>query len=378
LRLSLRNALLQLGEPGRILDHLRAAEELARTAEDDRALGRVVASMAHYFWLMGEYVQALESGRRALAIATDLGDFPLEITTSYYQGLACHSLGQYRRGAEILRGNVQSLQASLLHESFGTAGFHSVFARAWLVSCLAELGEFAEAVARGDEAVQIAEANDEPFSLIQAYLGVGGLHLRTGDLDRGIPRLERALDLCRVAHIRVLIPRVAASLGYMYTVSGRIAEALPVLEKAVEQAFAMPVIFMHATALAWLGEAYLRAGRLDEAMNRAQSALEHARRHDERGNEAWTLRLIADIVGSHEPIEVEKADDLYRQAIVLAEELGMRPLLAHCRLGLARLSARTGKAQEGKERLATATALFRELEMRFWLEKTEAEQAQIP
>ena len=66
---------------------------------------------------------------------------------------------------------------------------------------LAELGDFAEAIVRGEEAVQIAGAANEPFSLIQAHLGIGGLHLRTGDFDRAIPALEQALDLCQVAQI---------------------------------------------------------------------------------------------------------------------------------------------------------------------------------
>jgi len=323
---------------------------------------------------MGEHDRALESGHRALAIAKARGDFPLEVTTSYYLGLACHSLGQYRRGAEILRRNVESLQANLVHESFGTAGFHSVFARGWLVWCLAELGDFAEAIVRGEEAVQIAGAANEPFSLIQAHLGIGGLHLRTGYFDRAIPALEQALDLCQVAQIRVLIPRVAASLGYMYALAGRVAQALPLLERAVEQAFAMPVIFMQANGLAWLSEAYLAAGRPDDATDRALRALEHARRHKERGIEAWTLRLIAEIVASREPPDVEKANDSYRHAIALAEELEMRPLVGHCRAGLGRLSRRTGRTQEAKEHLAVATALFRDMDMRFWLEKAETER----
>ena len=59
--------------------------------------------------------------------------------------------------------------------------------------------------------------------------------------------------------------------------------------------------------------------------------------------------------------------------MALAEELGMRPLLAHCHAGLAKLYRRTGKPQQSDEHLATATAMYREMEMRFWLERTETE-----
>jgi hypothetical protein len=66
-------------------------------------------------------------------------------------------------------------------------------------------------------------------------------------------------------------------------------------------------------------------------------------------------------------------NDHYRQALVLAEELGMRPLVAHCHLGLGRLYRRTGDHAKAEEHLATATVMYREMGMTFWLEKADAE-----
>ncbi len=51
----------------------------------------------------------------------------------------------------------------------------------------------------------------------------------------------------------------------------------------------------------------------------------------------------------------------------------MRPLQAHCHLGLGKLYQRTGKRQEHPEHLITARMMFREMDMRFWLEKAEVE-----
>jgi hypothetical protein len=47
----------------------------------------------------------------------------------------------------------------------------------------------------------------------------------------------------------------------------------------------------------------------------------------------------------------------------------MRPLVAHCHLGLAKLSRRTGKREQAQEHLTTATTMYREMDMRFWLEQ---------
>jgi len=55
----------------------------------------------------------------------------------------------------------------------------------------------------------------------------------------------------------------------------------------------------------------------------------------------------------------------------------MRPLVAHCHLGLGKLHRRMGKREEAREHLTTATAMYREMDMRFWLEKAEAELLEL-
>ena len=61
---------------------------------------------------------------------------------------------------------------------------------------------------------------------------------------------------------------------------------------------------------------------------------------------------------------------------VLAEPRRTRPLVAHCHLGLGRLSRRTGKREQAQEHLTTATTMYREMDMRFWLEQADAELQQ--
>jgi Double zinc ribbon len=75
--------------------------------------------------------------------------------------------------------------------------------------------------------------------------------------------------------------------------------------------------------------------------------------------------LFADLKGSMELL----AD---RDPEALAGELGMRPLIAHCHLGLGKLYGRTGDRQQAHEHLTTATTMYREMDMRFYLEQAEA------
>jgi hypothetical protein len=51
----------------------------------------------------------------------------------------------------------------------------------------------------------------------------------------------------------------------------------------------------------------------------------------------------------------------------------MRPLIAHCHLGLGRLYRRTGNPQAAEEHLMTATTMYREMDMQFWLDQAAVE-----
>ncbi len=227
LRVELRQALLPLGELGRTLEYLHEAEALAQALDDQHRLGRVSAYMAHYLWAAGDPDRAIIAGQRGLEIAETLGDFALRIDVNFHLGLAYHSLGEYRRALECFGRNVASLQGELVRERFGMSALPSVLSRGWSVKCLAELGEFAEAIAPGEEAVRIAEAVDHPFSLIRAYLESGSLYRHKGEFHKAIPLLERGLGVCQAWQILFLYPWIASAMGYAFTLAGRVAEGCP-------------------------------------------------------------------------------------------------------------------------------------------------------
>ena len=199
---------------------------------------------------------------------------------------------------------------------------------------------------------------------------LGLVNLRRGDLPRATRILERCLDLCRTWQIVVVTPLGAATLGAAYALAGRADEALPLVAGAVEEFRRRQFHTRPAFILLCAGTTYLSAGRIDEAASHAREALALTRRLGARGSEAHALCLAGDVASTGGG---EDAPGYYREALALAGELGMRPLVAHCHLGLGKLSRRTGKRQEAQEHLTTATAMYREMEMRFWLEQAEAE-----
>jgi tetratricopeptide (TPR) repeat protein len=208
-------------------------------------------------------------------------------------------------------------------------------------------------------------------------VGGGLLVFRHGDLLRAFPLLERAVGICHDADLPAYFPAVAAALGAAYTLAGRIAEAVPLLTQALEQATAMDMIVAQALCRLALGEAQVLAGRLEDAHAVAEGALAHARAYQERGDEADALRLLGEIAARREPPESAQAEAHYRQALALADELGMRPLQAHCHRGLGTLYAQTGQQEQARAELSTAMEMYRAMDMTFWLPQTEAALAQV-
>jgi class 3 adenylate cyclase/tetratricopeptide (TPR) repeat protein len=377
LRFDLRNALFPLGEEQRILDHLRVAERLAEALDDHRRLGRVASFMTHYFIIVGDLDRALESGQRALVVSEALGDVALQVEARVHLGRLYYVLGDYRRAIAVLRKNVEALQGDLRCEHFSLPGVASVVSYAWLVRSLAELGAFAEGMTHAEEAVRIAEVADHSFTLFDAYYSVGCLCLRKGEIPKALPLLERALALVQSRNMLIVFPSTASALGVAYALSGQVRQALPLLEQAMQLSESMGIKATHALGVAALSEAYLLAGRIDEALPLAGRALECSSDLKQHGHLAWILRLLGELYARHDPPQIEQTEAHYRQALTLAEELGMRPLQAHCHRGLGMLYAATGQQERARTALSTAMEMYQSMDMTFWLPQTEAALAQV-
>jgi tetratricopeptide (TPR) repeat protein len=377
LRLALRSALNPSGHLGRGMAYLREAETLAAALDDPRRLGQVLLYLAVHFYFIGAYDQSIAAAQRTLALATAAGEVVLQALANQYLGFAYQAQGDYPRAIDCLGQSLAPLEGSRRHERFGRVFIPAVLCRARLPWSHAELGTFAEGRAHGEEGLRIAEAVDHPASVMIASWGTGLLALRQGDLHRALPLLERALGICQDVDLPTWFPFIAPALGAAYTLDGRVADAVPLLTQAMEQADATERVDVQALCRILLGEAQALAGRLEEAYTLAERALVLAREHGERGHEAYALRLLGEIATRREPPESEPAEAHYRQALALAQELGMRPLQAHCHLRLGTLYAKIDQRDQARAELSAAIDLYRAMDMTFWLPQAEATLAQV-
>jgi tetratricopeptide (TPR) repeat protein len=356
-RLDLKTVLFALGEVGAISAHLDDAVRLADALGDAPRRARVRYHTCHHFWYTGEHRRALESGQDAQRIATEAGDDQARVEILQRLGSVHHALGNYRAGIEVLQQSDIGVE-----ERSDSPGTPSIFARMFLIWCLAETGDFRAAIPAAEENFCVAEQSGLPWAIIDASLGVGVAHLAQGRPDRALSALGRGVELCETGDLPALLPWVTTYLATAQFRCGRAEDGVALLERAIEQAQEMGILSYQALRATRLAEGYLRSGRLDDAGDTARRALELARVHSERGHEAWALWIQAEVVRRVNS-SVQFAEEQYREALDVADELGMRPLAAHCHYGLANLRQPNEQTETDRKHLVTMTALCAEMGM---------------
>lgn len=160
---------------------------------------------------------------------------------------------------------------------------------------------------------------------------------------------------------------VLAQLGKERAALDRIREGEKLLQRQVETGYVSQCSWAYHV----LGRACLLLDQRAEAQRLAEREIELASRQP--GFAAHAMHLLGDIATHSDQFDAEQGETHHRKALTHAEPRGMRPLIAHCYLGLGKLYKRTGKGEQAREHLTTATTMYREMDMRFWLDQAGSE-----
>jgi tetratricopeptide (TPR) repeat protein len=378
IRFDLRNALNVLGESGRIGALLDGAEALAEAVGDERRLGRALTYKVIQLAQASDYAAALQAGLRALAIGESQADVAIQVVAHGYLGRVYGARGECREAVRHCEAALALIPDGLAQERFGQGAIQGSYVRDALARALGARGRFAEAFEHLREAIHIAEEAGHVYSLVIPVFGLGTLKLDQGDFAGAVAPLERGLNLCRTREVPLLLHDFAWALGAAYHGTGRRAEGVALMEDAARGFVGRTVALAGwAGRVGALGGAHLLDRRLADATRIAQDELAAARQRGQRGVEGRLLRLLGDIAAHPDCLDADTAEAHYREAQALAEELDLRPLIAHCHLGLGKLYRRTDKREQAQEHLATATTMYREMGMTYWLETAEAEMTQL-
>jgi class 3 adenylate cyclase/tetratricopeptide (TPR) repeat protein len=372
LRLLLKDPLTVLGLLDRALMHLRDAERLAQGLDPTRQAW-AAAGLSYYFCVIDRATDAWTWGERACALAEIHGDHTLRVATTQLLGMAALDVGAHHRAVELFRETLALIGADEQRERFGLAFFPGAMARVYLAYELGELGEFADAIAQGEEALRFAALLDHPHTQVTAEWRLAHVFALKGDLIRASPLSASAAARARQWELTVQIPTTASIQGLVSILSGRVAEGLALLDGALDAMAALGDRYALLEAASLVAEGYLAAGCLDAARTTAEAVGARAHAQGKRDKDAHALRTLGEVgrlEGNH-----RLARESLDSALAVATELGMRPLVAHCHLGLGQLYRRTAHPERAQEHLTTATTMYRDMGMTYWLDRAEADSA---
>jgi tetratricopeptide (TPR) repeat protein len=372
LRLELRPALNQLGEIPRVLACLREAGVLAEQLDDPHRRGRVLAFLSVAHGLLGELDDAVATSAHAREIAERIGDLKLRLLATDVLVQARYQRGEYERVVEQATDNLAVLPADWVGDAFGRFAPTSIYDRVFLVRSLGELGRFDEAARYVVEAIQLAESTRHAYAIGMAHCTGGTLDLARGEWARARTAIERGLAALRTADAVLSLPSAVASGAWVLGELGEEAEPLRLAgegEQLVQDLETRPIAVIRACLA--LGRAYLRLGRPHDARRLGHRALACA--PTTTGDAAHALHLRCDIAMHPDAFDPERGAVDYHRALALAASRGMRPLVAHCHLGLGRLHRRVnGRSAAEEEHLTVAATMYRDMNMAFWLKQAEA------
>jgi class 3 adenylate cyclase/tetratricopeptide (TPR) repeat protein len=369
-RLSCAAPFLARGQFERASALMREAEALAREIGDRLLLGQALRRLGMTSILDGQYARGAEYAEEGLGLAAELGDAETRIGAASQLAQAQGTAGRYREAitrllpiadgpdAEVAR----SMQTKGMAMHAGTC--------AWLGWFHAVIGEFDQARRYVDRAVESAQASPHPWG--QVFVGNfrGLVETYQGRFDKAISALEGTVREAEAHGLSGLLPVASSFLGWALAGAGRAVEGLPHLARGVRgQEQIGNRSYLARRYMEW-AEGLLLAGERPDAQRAADTALDLARATGERGTEAETLRVLGAIAAGG-CSAVGGAAAWFQQGLALASDLGMRPLVAHCHLGLGQLYRRTGDQTKADEHLQTALTMYRKMDMTFWLEKAE-------
>jgi class 3 adenylate cyclase/tetratricopeptide (TPR) repeat protein len=369
----LSDSLATLTEYEQLIAHLRDAALRAEKVGDRARLTNVLARTVLALRTTGQDDRAVQIGERALALAVDLADARLTALAGMALGSVHYIRGDTRRAEALLRQALGSADSLPVGTGEPDTGWLRRMTLGFLVMVLTVSGRYQEAVRYGEEALRMAEDLGHPAPMTGALYRLGFAYGGRGEVGRAVDLCSRSLALARERDVRTALQGALVTLGVAYTLAGRADEAVPHLDQAI--AAGESAYFTNAFTLVSLGQANLTAGRMEDGSRYAREALATCRQQTRRNAEADALHLLGDIATRREPPALEEAMQHYHQALALADEGGLRPLVAHCHRGLGKLYRRIGDRAKADEHLTTAATMYRAMDMSVWLAQAEAELA---
>jgi len=352
-----------LGDYGVAQAHVGELAELAQQLGDELRCGFVCRFQQNIANHAGRLDDALAWGTRALEVAGRLGDRPLRIAATTMLEQTQFMRGEYQLVVDLAHANLAALTRD--DEQFDHFP-RSVDNRGWLVRSLAEMGRFGEAARPATAAREIAERLQHPYAIAWACYAASSLHNWMGRWDVALVEAEHARDVLLGADYASSLADVTALSAWIHARLARSQDAVTRArdaESLLDVSRAQARIAGNSWSWFWLSRTFLLLGQVEDA----ERALARVLEPPAAAAEAHAAYLRGEIAAHPLRSQHRRSEECYGQARMLAGKLAMRPLAAHCHIGLTRLFTRTDRPDEAMTHLRIATTMCRDLDMEPWL-----------
>ncbi len=363
LRFHMRSPLTSLGRHDQWGERIRDAEPLAREIDDDARLANVLNYLSAFHWIKGQHLESIELGKKALNLAEKTGHFSCQIATMVHLGIFYFNVGDYPKQIEIHQKVRKRLTGEDAFKQHGLASLPGALSRSMLVLGMAELGNFDNIEEIGHEALEIAEKVKNALTLAFVYNFLAMSYLRKGDYKHAAALLEKCNELFHFSAVKSMYSVTVASLGYAYLLANEPQRALSAVEEAAKEDN-LQASFWPTYPLIILADVFRAVGKGSEAAETVSRALAISEQRGERGFEAWAMLVMAGIKNAEQ--KPEEAKNWYQRALKQASDLSMRPIVAHCHLGLADSHLLLGNDKKSRLELETANEMYRSLGISYW------------
>jgi class 3 adenylate cyclase/tetratricopeptide (TPR) repeat protein len=337
------------------------AESLAKSIDDRPRLAAINDAWSFLHNWRGELDASIERCLRARNIAREIGDGALELGASFRLGQAYMWRGDFQQSVALLEDNLAWIDGPLRHLRIGTTGTGSVLWLGMLGASHGRLGNFPAAIDAAQKACLIADEVQRPYDIVLAYWWAGFIQSHKGDVPAALQYLEHGFEVCGSSQVNFLVPVLSTTLGYTYALAGRTAEGIALLSKALGFYRASKFTYGEAWSSVYLGFAKLLDNDYEGMLDHARSVLELARKHKYRAIEVDALHLLGDVYRKGPAPAQDEAERHYLQAREMCLELGLRPELARCEIGLGQTLVQSGRQAEAERLFDSASQLCRSM-----------------
>lgn len=273
------DALQQHGKLINVVPRLGRTAELAREQgrTDKECLAR--AHLATALWFDAQHEDGRALAERAVLLAREIRAPPAMAYAQLTLANLRYGCGDIAGAVELLKANVDFLVGELERAQLGAVGLPSVTSRAFLTWFLVDLGKFeaaAEAIAR---AVELAHAEDRPYSKVLAHLARARINFAKGNYADAVTELTSVRDWCWQGRIYAMEPIITGLLASALCRVGAAHAALAATEASLIKKFYRGAARMarfylfsgHAEALYACGEREKALSTISGAVERTEA-----------------------------------------------------------------------------------------------------------